>query len=46
MILAVHVFACLFWRLKYENDPDELQSFLVDKSLTMDVRALSNVLYF
>ena len=40
MVLALHVFACILWRLKYENDPDGLETFLVGKDLTMDVSAL------
>ncbi len=38
-VLALHIFSCIFWRLKYENDPDELVTFLANHDLSMEVCA-------
>ena len=37
MVLALHVFACVLWRLKFENDPVALENFLQDKGLSGEV---------
>ena len=37
LLLAMHLFACAFWRLKYETSQDALHEFLASRGLSGDV---------
>ena len=37
LILAMHLFACTFWRLKYEVNQAELYDFLAARGLSGEV---------
>jgi hypothetical protein len=37
LLLAMHIFACGFWRLKYEISQDSLQTFLQSREISGEV---------
>jgi hypothetical protein len=40
LLLAMHIFACGFWRLKFEINQDSLQIFLRSRDLSGEVKSI------
>ena len=38
LLRSVHISACMYWRVKIESDPDNLEAFLASKDVDSAVR--------
>ena len=37
LFLTLHIFACLYWRVKIDTSPETVQAFLISKDVPVDV---------